>query len=335
MTVLSRRIATFSDNLYEQACRLPVSEFKPWVYQQLAELLGVDAGIWFSRSDMDNPIPRYYKEDTYVYQLPDEFMENYQKVVNRSGQTDPFHQLLLDNPNQVLLIEQAYGGRENWYDTLYYTEHSGLFDVNDVMSVLSTPKKDRAQTIHVISLYRLGPGPGFDQQAVEVFTFLYQQLVETFRLNLFNRINQDFVVNRPAGLLAVMDRFGHILDCDQDFEKLLLLEDDISLSALMAIVTSDSSCGELQTEKLLIKVEFHQGMFFVSVLPIHFFAKLDSEQSQICRFILQGLSDEDISQRLGVSHRRARYLIENLFHQLKIANRNNIFMLLKRFGFER
>ena len=200
------------------------------------------------------------------------------------------------------------------------------------MTVISTAKPDLSQINHLISLYRKAGKEPFTEQERQLFQLIYPQLVEAFRLNVMININKDFHTNKPVGLLAVMDRFGQIVDADPDFDEFLDLDPAISQAQLRAMVKDTSGLIQHSTQKLNISIDFDNGLFFVNIRPINFYDALDTRQRKVCRYLQNGYSDEDISAELNISRRQVRYLLQSIFNCLQIANRNKLFMLLTRFG---
>ena len=114
MTEMTPAVSLFLNKLYNHTCHVEIADFKSWVYQELNQLIPLDAGIWGNRSDLQNLVQQYWKDDTFLYNLPEEFMANYYDLVTRTQAPDHFHNLLQQNPHQVAVIGQAYDGRAHW-----------------------------------------------------------------------------------------------------------------------------------------------------------------------------------------------------------------------------
>ncbi|MCJ8273870.1 MAG: hypothetical protein MJK04_31285, partial [Psychrosphaera sp.] len=181
---LSPALSQWLDELYTQARQQRLSDFKQWCFSSMQGLLRFDSALWATRSDLQKLKPDHWVDDTCLFKQPDEFMDNYGKVVMSANTPDPLNQHLGGNPGQFFSIWDCCP-KDQWYQSDYYLKHCRLYGVENAISALTLPRENSVVR-HVFSFYRAGRDDEFSADETLLADFMLPNLVEAIRINVLS-----------------------------------------------------------------------------------------------------------------------------------------------------
>jgi DNA-binding CsgD family transcriptional regulator len=318
MIELTPKLNQFILTLYQGAYEKSLSDFKPWVFQYLQNVIQFNSGLWLSRSDMTKPIPVHWVDDTYLFNQPVNFMENYQRLATMPNNIDPLHDKLLNAPDKVISLWEAYSSREEWYQTNYYQDHSKKYEIEHMLSTLALSKSNSCIS-HVLSFYRKDREQSFLKEEIETIELLIPHLVEAFRINILNSLQSSLI--EKSSLKAIIDRFGKVIEADKSFKKLLTTENLLINEQVQFEIIDYLLPSTLHKNNITIKVQPFNGLFLVELLEQNLIKGLSKKQKEVAELLSKGLVDKKISAILDIKLSTVRYHLKNIYKELGVNSR--------------
>ncbi|WED22902.1 helix-turn-helix transcriptional regulator [Vibrio sp. JC009] len=314
-------------NIYRIANESSLVDFKQLAYQQVINHIQTDSGIWVTRSDMNSHeyIATKLADDTYLYNQPEAFMDNYQRVMTSGTEQDWVFVQLVKNQGKVIDLFDVMP-EEEWLKTPSYTDHCAKFGLEQIISCMS-PATENTIT-HLISLYRADRAKPFSEKDKQTYQLLFPHLVESFRINILSSFK------RPSTKLnctrAVCDRFGFIIEAESAFYS--MAENIISQGKIDLDFDSAQTHSQLFVDKdLHINIDFIQGAFYIEVIQ-QTQLKLTKREKQIAALVSQGLPDKSISEQLEISPSTVNNHLNNIFKKVRVKNRTALIAQLSKQG---
>lgn len=324
---LTTDLSEFIISLFRGARDKSLKEFKPWVFEHLQQIVRFDSGLWVSRSDVDNPIPEYWAEDTSLFNLPDSFMANYQRLATLPDNIDPLYELMINNPQEVVSLWDAYESRKEWHDTNYYLEHCKYFNIENMLSTY-IPSGDNSSILHALSFYRKDAGDDFNESELNYIKLLLPILIEAFRINVLNSFKFDWKNN--STFRGATDRLGTIIESEEGFKKLMRAQGLLSDNKLTIDINNIVLPATIEINELTIEVNFQNGIVYFEILKQCPIKKLTKRQKEVCKYLVQGLVDKEICRELEISNSTVRFHLENIYKILNVENRYTAISYLLR-----
>jgi len=302
----------FSDcvlSLFKGAREKSLKEFKPWVFEHLQQIVRFDSGLWVSRSDVDNPIPEYWAEDTSLFNLPDSFMVNYQRLATLPNNIDPLYQLVINNPHEVMSLWDAYESRNEWQYTNYYLEHSKYFNIENMLSTY-IPSGNYSSILHALSFYRKDASDDFNESERNYIKLLLPILVEAFRTNVLSSFKPDWKNNKAYR--GTIDRWGELIEAESGFIKLLTETNLLNDNKIRLDINQLIDSKPLEVNALELKSDIHNGIIYIEVIRLDSSKVLSPKQLLVAKFIAVGLSDKQVAKKIHKSISAVRYHKKNI-----------------------
>jgi len=313
--------------LYQGASKKSLAEFKSWAFEHTQAIIPFDSGLWLSRSDMVNPIPAYWAEDTYLFNQPADLMENYHRISTIPNNEDPLLKIALNAPCKVVSLWDTYDSKEEWYKTNYYQEHSKIYEIEHMLSALIIPSVNSNLT-HIFSFYRKSANNAFSAKEKLKVEFLLPHLVEAFRINVLNSFKFDWQNN--STFRGATDRFGKIIEAENGFRKLmssqaLLIDNEITFD-----IKNLNFPTSIKINNVSMNVNFYDGLVCFEVSKQCPLEKLTKKQKEICKYLVSGLVDKEICQKMTISKSGVRYHLGNIYKILGVESRYTAIAYLLR-----
>lgn len=303
-------------NIYRVALEHSTPSFKRKVFEILLTAFSFDSGIWVNRSDLNDFKTIGMVEDTFVFNQPEDFMLNYQRLIVEENGKDPFYYLVANNPENVFKFSEAQD-MDSWRQTRFYTEHMQKYDVEHGMGCMHF-RGDNGFA-HVICFYRGYEKDDFDENEKNLFKLFYPHLIEAFRINLLNLFKRP----TPGGTCrAICDRYGAIIEAEERFYALsakIVSEGKLALELNQEKVSESTS-----VDKYEVKIQFLQGFYYIEVFFEHPY-NLTSRELQITQLLLKGKNNKQIEHELGISGSTVNNHLNSIFLKLNIKRREEIF----------
>ncbi len=298
---LAPALSQWLDELYTQARQQRLSDFKQWCFSSMQGLLRFDSALWATRSDLQKLKPDHWVDDTCLFKQPDEFMDNYAKVVMSANTPDPLNQHLGGHPGQFFSIWDCCP-KTQWYQSDYYLKHCRIFGVENAISALTLPRENSIVR-HVFSFYRANVADEFTADETLLANFMLPNLVEAIRINVLSTFSKT--QHKGESFRAVLDRYGEILEAETGFcllmkqkalfDKTQAHETRVDIPGLDQIISSDArTLNGLKTD-----IVFSDGLFYVEISENSRLGELSMREYQILELISSGLSSKDIAQMLS------------------------------------
>lgn len=318
MSNFSKEINEFILSLYRGALDRPFTDFKGWFFTVSQSIFSFDSAIWLSRSDMEKPIPKYWVDDTYLFNQPIEFMENYQRLATLPNNVDPLHEKLLNTPNKVISLWDAYESQDEWYQTSYYKEHSKVFEIEHMLSTLVLPKHN-SNISHVLSFYRKNIHKPFLTKELQTLELLLPHFVEAFRINILNSLSSNS--DETYSFKGIVDRFGRVIESDEAFNQSLTSKKLLIEKQLQFDVIGSKKPITTKIDDTIIKIQSCDGLFVLELLEKNKTEEFTIKQREIAALLSKGYVDKEISRKLNVQLSTVRYHLKNIYEILGVSSR--------------
>lgn len=318
MNSFSKEINEFILTLYQGALETPFTDFKEWFFNFLQNMLSFDSAIWLSRSDMEQPIPKYWVDDTHLFNQPREFMSNYQRLATLPNNVDLLHEKLLNTPNTIVSLWEAYNSRDEWYQTSYYQEHSKIYEIEHMLSTLVLPKHN-SNVSHVLSFYRKDIHKPFLENELQTLELLIPHFVEAFRISILNSLTASN--DGTYSVKGIVDRFGRVIECEEAFEQSLASKKLLVGKQLQFDVVDSTKPITTKIDDTIVKMQACDGLFVIELQEKNKAEELTEKQKEIAALLSKGYVDKEISRKLDVKLSTVRYHLKNIYEVLGVDSR--------------
>ncbi|MBB1292378.1 MAG: DNA-binding CsgD family transcriptional regulator [Pseudoalteromonas rhizosphaerae] len=294
-----------------------IGEFKEYCFKHLQSVIQFDSGLWTTRSDMFNKVNVHWVDDSFLFNQPDAFMENYFSIASTADTPDLLNVYLINHPNQFIDLWQVVSVDE-WQRSVYYSEHCKQYGVENALAALVS-KSENTSVSHAISIYRSDFALKFTAQERELITFLLPFLLQAFRLNLL----YSFIPNSSVRVVrGVVDRFGTIIEAQDQFISIMthcdVLDDGVlKLESHGGITTSSG----FWVDRYLIQIEHEKGLFFIKITLPLVEELLSPKEIEVSKLLLNGLSNKDIANYLCRSPNTVKNQVNSILQKLNVNTR--------------
>lgn len=293
---LSPGLNNWLTELYDQARKQRLPDFKQWCFRSLQGLLHFDSGLWATRSDLQQLKHEHWVDDTCVFNQTADFMANYFTIVSQSDTPDPLNLHLVAHPGKFYSIWDCCP-KAQWIKTDYYTKHCRQFGVENAISALTLPTANSAVS-HVFSFYRTSEEDEFSENETLLADFILPNLVESFRINVLSTFSQT--QDKGESFRAVLDRFGEMLEAEAGFYQLMrqkgLLENTrVNIPGLEDVTSS----SQIELAGLKLDIVFTDGLLYLEVSEGSELAKLSQREYQVLALLSKGFSSKDTAKTLS------------------------------------
>lgn len=307
-------------NLYREAYRTPVAEFKMKAFNLLADHLQIDSGTWVTRTEQRVP---FYEQDSFTYQLPEGFMEHYHELSTVSTQVHQVFGVMLGNLGKTMDILDVVP-EEEWFGSDMYQLYCQEYNLHhSLMTVLVNPVN---QVMNLITVARHDPDRAFDVREKQIKEFLVPNLIEALRINILNSFSQEN--GNQEAYRGVFDRYGNVIEAEEGFLNLLNQKDLIVDGKLKVNLQSDLT--DCQLGEITLNFQNHNGLVYaeLSTLPLH--ERLSRRKLDICNLLAQGQSNKEIALKLSISPNTVNNHLKEVFKALQVNSRQQAIAYLIR-----
>ncbi|MBW8184068.1 helix-turn-helix domain-containing protein [Shewanella nanhaiensis] len=158
-----------------------------------------------------------------------------------------------------------------------------------------------------------------DANQIEIIQFILPHIAEGFRLNLLSKFY--FSEKCSYRFKAVCNQKGEILEQEEGFTELLEMA---GISNLQAILPRSPLSEGVYGFAGLISIVTQKNNYYI--VELHFFGKdfniLSKKQLLICFFISQGLSNEEIAEKMSTSRKTTENHLANIYFKLNLSSRS-------------
>lgn len=294
-----------------------IGEFKEYCFEHLKSVIQFDSGLWTTRSDMFKKVNVHWVDDSFLFNQPDAFMENYFNIASTAETPDLLNEYLINYPNQFIDLWQVVSVDE-WQRTVYYSEHCKLYGIENALAALAS-KNENTSVSHAISIYRNDFAHKFTEQERELLTFLLPFLLQAFRLNLL----YSFMPNSSGRVVrGVVDRFGTIIEAQDQFIRIMTFCDvfDCGMLKLESYGGVDA-LSSFWLDRYLIQIEHEKGLFFIKVTLPLIEELLSPKEIEVGKLLLNGLSNKDIANYLCRSPNTVKNQVNRILQKLNVNTR--------------
>jgi len=294
-----------------------IGEFKEYCFKHLQSVIQFDSGLWTTRSDMFNKVNVHWVDDSYLFNQPDAFMENYFNIASTADTPDLLNEYLINHPNEFIDLWQVVSISE-WHSSIYYTEHCKIFGVENALAALVS-KNENTSVSHAISIYRSDLELKFTAQERELITFLLPFLLQAFRLNLL----YSFMPNNSARVIrGVVDRFGTIIEAQNEFIRVMSHCNVLDSGALKLGFHSDiEALSSFRLERYTVQIEHEKGLFFIKIELPPIEEILSPKEVEVSKLLLNGLSNKEIANYLCRSSNTVKNQVNSILQKLNVKTR--------------
>ena len=223
-------------NIYKHAQDNDANTFRERCFDTIKDFISFDAAVWVTRRDHQVAASQ---ADTFTYNLPLDFMENYnQTVASELSIDDPLASKASKNLGQPILISSIWPSHQAFIESSVYQYHCKKYQLEEAICsiFLSQPNKH----FNIISLYQIGRYEPYTNEDVKVKKLLLPHLVAAMRLNILASFNRGWLYRNSHR--AVCDIDGYVLEAEEGFsqlaEKFNLLSEG---KYLLPVLEEDSS----------------------------------------------------------------------------------------------
>lgn len=319
-----KEVSLWLKSLFVASQTTTVREFKSFVFSHLQSLVKFDSGLWTTRSDMFDKVNVHWVEDSFLYNQPNEFMENYFRIASAEHGPDLLNEYLTHHPDQFVDLWQVVTV-EQWRQSVYYTEHCKPFGVEHALAALAA-KSENTSVSHAISFYRANYDNPFSDEERACVNFLLPFLLQAFRLNLI----YSFMPHDSGRVVrAVLDRFGVVIEAQESFvcamEKCGLLK--VEGVDLQGLNISDEVTS-FQFDAHTVHARHEHGLILMEVTLPPIEDILSTKEVEVSKLLYSGLSNKDIAEHLCRSPHTVKNQVKSILKKLNVNTREEAVLAL-------
>lgn len=315
--------------LYDMAYREKTTDFKQLVFKWLNNIVPFQSGIWATRSDIFHLHQINWVDDTFMYNLPDRFMESYHELASNSQSTDLLNQFLLTNQDSFHTIWDVVP-KESWEQNDFYKKHCALFGVEQAAAALIAPN-NMSSISHAISFYRDDPSLPFSPAEVATLNRLLPAIRGAFKTNLVQSLSNKLPDSYIIGHRLIVDRFGKIIEATDRARTLLeryRLIEGISLHIDDLTNITDDNILSLVIDDLTIRAVLEHGLVLLEVTTLGAMFGLTQRQKKICFSIFKGKDYAHIEDEMSLSPKLLQAEITKIRKAFKLERNDTLVSFL-------
>lgn len=306
--------------IYHEAYRVPIGEFKQVCFELLAEHFDIDSGTWITRCEREIP---FYEQDSFTFQLPDGFIEDYHHLSTVSNQVHQVFGVMLGNLGKTLDILDVVPEQE-WFGSDMYKLYCEKFDLHhSLMTVTANPVN---QAVNIITFARHHADKHFTQEEKWAKEFVVPNLIEAMRVNILNSFHQGR--SNASAYRAVLDRYGNLIEAEEGFLNLINRFSLTENNKLMINLNGEQ--GEYQADNFCLNYQNHNGLVYAELLTSPVLQSLGNRKLEICRYLLTGLSNKEIAKMLNIAPNTVSNHMKEIFKTLNVSSRQEAIGYLMR-----
>lgn len=303
--------------IYKQSRQMNINDFRLFCFNNLHNIIDFDGALWFDRRDNDLA---FNDSGTFLYQLPETFMQNYSKYISRTYlNEDPIALYAAKNPNIAFNINDVFETREAFYQSEMYTHHCKKFQQNDILATLYF--SGSAQKMQGVALYKFNTEQFFSNKDKSIKSILDPHFYETMSINILT--NFDRICSSDDMCRAITDIHGNILEAENDFLRKLERHNNSSITNIaipslqdnlpIMHYLADGTEIKLQLKDTLVLIELSNQVDLTNILT--------AKQLEVYQFLKEGLSDKAIAKKLNISVFTVNNHLKNIYQRLGTKNR--------------
>lgn len=307
--------------IFSEAYLAPLPEFKARCFELISEVVKIDSGTWITRCERHIP---FYENDSFTYQLPKGFIEDYHHLSTVSSQVHQVFGVVLANLGKTMDILDVVP-EEEWFGSDMYRLYCDKFDLHhSLMTVTANPVN---QSLNIITFARHDPTLRFSAKDKQIKEFLVPNLAEAMRVNILNSFKQGQLdVSAHRG---VFDRYGNLLEAEDGFIQ-AASQHVLQGSKLMLDVTEDQGSYPLENHQL--HYQNHDGLVYVELQGEPLLNQLTDRKLEICQLLLAGQTNKEMARQLSLSPETINNHLKEIYDLLKVRSRHQAVSYLVRQG---
>jgi len=310
-------ISYYIASIYQQARQMDINNFRYFCINRLNCIISFDGALWFDRRDHNLAFTNL---DTFTYQLPDHFIENYNEYISKDNlNEDPVGKYGIENPNVTFTFEDIFENEEEFHQSDLYKHHCKKFNQTDVLTSLNVSKCTKKY--QAIALYKFNADNVFSNKDKVIKSILDPHFAEAMTMNIL--ANFDRKCDSNDIYRAITDVHGSILEAEDNFIDKLKAHnnsniDEIDLPKLIngKTITYELSDGTeitLQLQDTLVLIELPKVVKLSKLLT--------PKQLEICHLLKEGESDKVMANNLNISANTVSNHLKNIYKRLGTKNR--------------
>lgn len=310
---ISQYIAT----IYQQARQMEINEFRYYCLDTLNDIITFDGALWFDRRDHDFAFTGL---DTFLYKLPNNFMENYNEYISKEHlDEEPAGKYCLENPNVTFTLWDVFKSRDEFYQSDAYIHHCQKFNLTDLLSTLYVSTFSKKNQL--IALYKFNKDILSSNKDKTIKSILDPHFAEAMTMNIL--ANFDRQCSSKDAYRAIADIHGNILEAEDSFVNKLEVYKNLNTEKITIPKLSNGNIVKhnlpngieikLQLKDTLVLIELPKEMNFSSLLT--------PKKIEICDLIKEGLPDKSIAIKLNISTYTVSNHLKNIYKRLGSKNR--------------
>ncbi len=317
--MLSKELQNCIADLIHQGHKIKGGELKKRVLESLKELIPFDMALWASGLADTLEV-----NDTYLYNLPSEMMESWEKVKHQ----DRLLQGLIKSPGRTFDVFEFYTHQERASLETYMC-HSKLFHIeNAISTALPDPTTG---LLEILSLYRSNPENSFSASEMEVKQFLFPLLSLSWHQNQIHHMVLASKSTRTEAT-AICDRRAWIRHAEPEFVQLVREQwPDWVGPALPCELFKWLQADEQEPLKLPVfecSKETLGDMFLVQAWTRRLIDILTKREEEVATLFARGMTYKKIAAKLGVSPNTIRRHIESIYKKLGVTSKLELFKII-------
>ena len=306
-------------DIYQLAFVVPIDEFKLRCFELLADTFQIQSGTWITRCERQIP---FYEQDSFTYQLPDGFMEDYHHLSTVSTQVHQVFGVMLGNLDKTLDILDVVP-EDEWFGSDMYKLYCEKFDLHhSLMTVTANPLNE---VINIVTFARHDPDHPFSEEEKLGKEFVVPNLVEAMRINILNAFSSK--QGDASAYRAVSDRYGNLIEAEEGF--LALVEKYQLVEGRKLLLNIEAAEGVHQTNDYQLVFENNEGLVYLELKAV-LVELLTGRKADVSRLLLSGLSNKEIAQKLQIAPNTVSNHLKEVFRILNVNKRHQAISLLMR-----
>ncbi|WP_296050621.1 LuxR C-terminal-related transcriptional regulator [uncultured Alteromonas sp.] len=297
--------------LFELAYRVPIGEFKQHCFELIARHLNIDSGVWITRTEQQ---VRFYEEDSFTFNLPEGFMEDYHHLSTVSQQVQQVFGVMLGNLDKTCDILDIVPEQE-WLGSDMYKLYCHKYDLHHSLMTISV--NPQSQVMNIITFARHDADHSFSEHDKLCKEFLVPNMIEALRINILSAFIS--LPNAMQANRAVLDGYGNIIEAEEPF--LAALEQANLITSNKVQIDVSRGDESFSVSSLQFQVTNYSGLRFVEVQAIPLAERLGKRKLEICQWLIQGKSNKEIGNQLGITEATVKNHLKQIFKMLDVSSR--------------
>jgi DNA-binding CsgD family transcriptional regulator len=311
------KISQYIAAIYKQSRQMNINDFRYFCLNSLHNIIDFDGALWFDRRENDLA---FTGSGTFLYQVPDGFMENYNEFISKTYlNEDPVGLYAANNPNVAFNFSDIFETKKDFYKSKIYIHHCKKFNQNDVLTTLYFSNSN--QKIQAVAFYKFNTDRLFSNKDKVIKSILDPHFSEAMSMNIL--ANFDRICSSDDMCRGITDVHGNILEAENTFIRKMEIHNNsninnIAIPALKNITPvihnlPDGTEIKLQLKDTLILIELSNQVNLSTLLT--------PKQLEVCTFLKEGLPDKAIAKELNISAFTVSNHLKNIYQRLGTKNR--------------